>query len=213
MDRKSVLFWNVDTQNDFVEPWGALYVKGAHKLKPKWEEITKVARRLKIRVVSTADYHFVHSSEINEKPDNITTFAPHCLAGTRGAEYVKETNPENPLVFNWDTAYNSMPLTVDVPQYRNFVIRKDAFDVFEGNPVTIPLLEELHPEVVVVYGVSTNVCVDYAVMGLAKRVPLVYVLSDAIKELPKIPLPFKKWEKMGVRMINSVDLFYSFKSR
>ena len=37
------------------------------------------------------------------------------------------------------------------------------------------------------------------------------LLADAIKELPKIPLPYDKWEKMNVKMISSVDLFYSFK--
>ena len=209
--KKSILFWNVDTQNDFVEPWGKLYVKGAEKLKPRWAEITKVARRMKIRVVNTADYHFVHSAEINEKPDLIHTFPAHCLAGTKGAEFIAETAPDNPLVFHWDTIYDTMPLKVDVPQYRNFVILKDAFDVFAGNAVTVKLLEELAPEMVVVYGVTTNVCVDHAVRGLAQRVKQVYVLKDAIKELPKIPLPFGEWEKMNVKLITSVDLFHSFK--
>ncbi|HNU77564.1 MAG: isochorismatase family protein [Prolixibacteraceae bacterium] len=211
MVRSAVLFWNVDTQIDFVEPGGNLYIKGAEKLKPKWAEITKVARRLKIKVVNTADYHYVHSAEINEHPDMVSSFPVHCLAGTRGAEFIKETEPDNPLIFNWDTTYDIMPLKVDVPRYRNFVIRKDAFDVFAGNPVTIPLLTELNPDIVVVYGVSTNVCVDFAVQGLAKRVKQVYVLSDGIKELPRIPLPYEQWEKLGVKMISSVDLYNSFK--
>lgn len=33
-------------------------------------------------------------------------------------------------------------------------------------------------------------CVDAAVRGLVKRGKEVYVVKDAIKELPKIPLPF-----------------------
>ncbi len=213
MNKHSILFWNVDTQNDFVEPWGKLYVKGAEKLKPKWAEITKVAQRLKIKVVNSADYHYIHSAEIDEKPDYIHTFPPHCLAGTPGAEFIKETNPENSLIFNWDTVYDDMPIQVDVPLSRNIIIRKDAFDVFAGNRITELLLDELNPEIVVVYGLTTNVCVDFAVQGLVKKVRQVYVLSDAIKELPKIPLPYDKWEKMNVKMISSVDLFYSFKKK
>ena len=210
--KKSILFWNVDTQNDFVEPWGKLYVKGAEKLKPKWAEITKVARRMKIRVVYTADYHYFHSAEINDKPDFINTFPPHCLAGTKGADFIAETAPDKPLVFNWEATYDMMPMKVDVPTTRNFVILKDAFDVFAGNRVTVPLLEELHPDIVVVYGVTTNVCVDHAVRGLAQRVKQVYILSDAIKELPKIPLPYDDWGKMkNVKLVTSVDLFHSFK--
>lgn len=211
MDKRSILFWNVDTLNDFVEPWGKLYVPGTEKLKPIWADITRVARRLKIRVVNTADYHFIHSPEIDEKPDFISTFPPHCLAGTKGAEFIAETNPDHPLIFNWDTKYETMPLKVDVPQFRNFIIRKDSFDVFAGNPVTLPLLDTLQPEIVVVYGVYTNVCVDYAVQGLAKKVKQLFVLSDAIKELPGIPLPYEKWQKLDVQLVHSKTLFYTFK--
>jgi nicotinamidase/pyrazinamidase len=53
----------------------------------------------------------------------------------------------------------------------------------------------------VVYGVTTNVCVDAAVKGLVKKVNKVYVVKDAIKELPNIPLPFDAWKKKGVEMI------------
>ncbi len=213
MNKRSILFWNVDTQNDFVEPWGKMYVKGAEKLKPKWEEITKLARRLRIKVVNTADYHYMHSAEIDTKPDFIHSFPPHCLADTPGAEFIRETNPENPLIFNWDTAYDSMPLKVDVPLSRNIILRKDAFDVFAGNQITEPLLDELHPEIVVVYGVTANEGVDFAVQGIAKKVKQVYVLSDAIRERPKMPLPYGKWEKMNVKMISSMELYYSFKKK
>jgi nicotinamidase/pyrazinamidase len=93
-----------------------------------------------------------------------------------------------------------MPLKVDVPQFRNFVIRKDSFDVFAGNSITLPLIEALQPEIVVVYGVFTNVCVDFAVQGLAKRVKQLFVLSDAIKELPGIPLPYEKWQNWTYKL-------------
>jgi nicotinamidase/pyrazinamidase len=166
---------------------------------------------LKIRVVNTADYHFIQSAEIDEAPDFINTFPPHCLAGTKGAEYIQETAPDHPLIFDWDSKYDRLTLKVDVPQYRNFVIRKDVFDVFTGNNMTIPLIETLQPEIVVVYGVFTNVCVDYAVEGLAKKVKQLFVLSDAIKELPGIPLPYEKWQKLDVQLVHSKTLFYAFK--
>ncbi len=206
MDSRSMLFWNVDTQNDFIEPSGKLYVKDAELLKPVWAEITKFAQRHKIRVINTADYHFINSAEIDETPDFVNTFPPHCLAETTGSEFIRETNPTDPMVFNWDKSYDLMALSVDLPNYRNIVIRKDAFDVFEGNRITEPLLQILKPEVVVVYGVTTNICVDSAVKGLKKHVKKVVVLTDAIKEIPDLPLPFKTWKKLGVRMLTFSEL-------
>jgi nicotinamidase/pyrazinamidase len=201
MEFRTMLFWNVDTQNDFVEPAGKLYVKDADKLKPVWAEITRYAQRHKIKVVNTADFHYIHSEEIDDTPDFEKTFPSHCMAGTTGAEFIKETNPADPIVFDWDKPYDVMAISLDLSKYRNILIRKDAFDVFAGNKVTEPLLQILKPEVVVVYGVTTNICVDHAVRGLKKQVKKVVVLTDAIKELPGSPLPFKTWQKMGIKMM------------
>jgi nicotinamidase/pyrazinamidase len=206
MEFRTMLFWNVDTQNDFVEPTGKLYVKDAELLKPVWADITRFAQRHKIKVVNTADYHYIHSEEIDDNPDFETTFPTHCLAGTIGAEFVKETNPTEPIVYDWDKSYDIMALSVDLPSYRNFVIRKDAFDVFSGNKITEPLLQMLKPEVVVIYGVTTNISVDHAIRGLKKYVKKVVVLTDAIKEIPGSPQPFKEWKKMGVKMLTFSEL-------
>ena len=36
MELKKVFFWNVDTQRDFMEETGALYVPGARETVPPW---------------------------------------------------------------------------------------------------------------------------------------------------------------------------------
>jgi nicotinamidase/pyrazinamidase len=124
------------------------------------------------------------------------------MANTPGAEYVAETQPEDAVEFDWDKDYDAFDA---VESARNIVIRKDAFDVFAGNPYTDNILQMISPETVVVYGVTTNVCVNDAVVGLSKRVKRVIVLQDAIKELPNIPLPFDEWEKLGVEMMTFED--------
>lgn len=203
MNTSDLLFWNVDTQNDFVEPDGKLYVPGAELLKPVWAEITEFAKQQNIKVVNTADFHYPNSAELSNEPDFISTFPEHCMANTKGAESVMETQPDKPLIYDWDKAY----LTFDeVKSNRNILIRKDAFDVFAGNPHTEAILSILSPKTVVVYGVTTNVCVNDAVVGLAKRVERVIVIEDAIKELPNIPLPFENWTKLGVEMIRLDEL-------
>ena len=204
MDTSNWLFWNVDTQIDFVEPNGKLYVSGAEKLKPAWKELRYLAEEFQIKVVNTADFHWPGSMELSDNPDFISTFPPHCMAETVGAEYVDETKPNDFLIIDWNK-----PFEADLEYLkncRNIVIRKDAFDVFSGNPYSSAIVEIIAPEAVVVYGVTTNVCVNDAVVGLSKRVKDVYVVDDAIKELPNIPLPFEVWKEFGVKMINLSEL-------
>ena len=206
MNLPDLLFWNVDTQYDFVSRQGKLYVQGAELLKPKWKRITQLANENSIRVVNTADYHYPDSLELSSNPNFISTFPPHCMAHTKGAEYIPETNPENAIVFNWNENYSDISKILNRENNRNIIIRKDAFDVFKGNPFTELILNILTPKIVVVYGVTTNVCVNDAVVGLSGRVEKVYVIEDAIKELPNIPLPFENWKKSGVKLIQLNEL-------
>ncbi len=206
MNLKDLLFWNVDTQIDFVSPDGKLYVQDAELLKPKWEKITQLAKKNSIRVINSADYHYPDSTELSSTPDFVNTFPPHCMAKTNGAEYITETKPVNAIIFNWDKTYHNFIELIKVRKYRNIVIRKDAFDVFKGNKLTESIVEYFSPKIVVVYGVTTNVCVNDAVVGLGGRVAEVFVIGDAIKELPNIPLPFDNWKKLGVKIIQLNDL-------
>ena len=204
MDTSNWLFWNVDTQIDFVETDGKLYVNGAERLKPIWNKIRSLAEKYKIKVVNTADFHWPGSKELSDNPDFVSTFPPHCMANTKGAEYVEETRPSNPVIIDWDK-----PFKIEVENFanrRNIIIRKDAFDVFAGNPYATKIVEMLKPETVVVYGVTTNVCVNDAVVGLSKKVENVFVIEDAIKELPNIPLPFENWKNLGIQKVTFNEL-------
>lgn len=202
----NTIFWNVDTQFDFMDPTGKLYVPQAENIKPLLASITKFAQNHSIKVINTADHHHPNSGELSNKPDFITTFPPHCMANSKGAEYIMETMPPKPRgEVLWDTLYTLEQLE-EIAQNSNIIIRKDAFDVFLGNPNTDPLLQILKPRKIVVYGVTTNVCVHHAVMGLAQRGIQVLVIEDAIKELPKLPLPYKEWERAGVKLILSKNI-------
>lgn len=206
------IFWNVDTQFDFVSPDGKLYVAGAELLKPNWEKLTQLAKTNLITVVNTADWHYPGSAELSTNPDFINTFPEHCMANSAGAEYIEETKPENPFVIDWETENYISKNKVDTINQRNIIVRKDAFDVFSGNPYTEQLLKLLSPETIIVYGVTTNVCVNDAVVGLAKRGKNVIVVENAIKELPNIPLPFENWKKLGVKMMNLDKIGKMFQS-
>jgi nicotinamidase/pyrazinamidase len=204
MDLTNWLFWNVDTQIDFVYPRGKLYVEGAEELRPQWKELTRLAHEKSIRVVNTADYHYPNSAEIDSSPDFVNTFPEHCMAKTRGADFIKETDPEDPVIFDWNKDY-LLPLGLfKSREQMNFIIRKDAFDVFAGNPLTETILKELNPETVVVYGITTNI--EVAIKRLVKKVKNVFVVKDAVKDIPNNPLPFDAWEKKGVKLISLNEL-------
>lgn len=206
MFTKDILFWNVDTQIDFMSASGKLYAPDAEQIQPTLKQITSFAKSNNIQVVNTADFHYDSSKELSNNPDFITTFPPHCMANTSGAEYVNETNPEAPFSeVLWDKSYSEKNIR-DLIINRNIIIRKDAFDVFKGNANTDAVLELIAPKKVFVYGVTTNVCVDCAVVGLAQRNIAVYVIEDAIKELPNIPMPYSNWDQLGVKRITFSEI-------
>jgi len=206
MNNNSILFWNVDTQEDFIDAGGNLYVQGAETIRPVLMQLTGMAKSLGIRVINTCDYHFINAEEISDDPDYITKFPPHCMAGTSGAHFIRETDPEMPVIIDWDSDLAIHPEFDDKERFRNIVLRKNDFDVFSGNPYTEMIVKIINPEKIFVYGVTTNICVDLVITGLRERGLDVYVLEDAIKELPNLPLPYEKWRAKGVKMIRFADL-------
>jgi len=206
MSYPKTLFWNVDTQEDFIDQSGKLYVQGAEEIRPVLKQITDFAKSEGIRVINTCDYHHINSEELSSTPDFVTSFPQHCLAGSSGAEFISETLPESPILIDWDLEIAIYAEFDNPERFRNIVIRKDAFDVFTGNPYTEKIVQILQPDQVFVYGVSTNVCVDKAVIGLSERGIKVFVFEDAIKELPNLPLPFEAWKTKGIHIISFSDI-------
>ena len=201
-----IAFFAVDLQKDFMNPDGALYVKGAELIKPKLKEITDFAREKKKIVVNTADCHTKDTKEISDNPDYMTTFPPHCmLLGEGGMDYIEETDPRKDVKSNYCmVCYTDEKIHHTIDRARNIIIYKDAFDVFKGNQFANEVVKRIHADTYIVYGVATNVCVDYAVMGLLERKKKVYVVKDAIKELPNLPIDelYNRWKSNGVHLLD-----------
>jgi len=87
------LLWDVDTQIDFVDPLGKLAVPHALAAVPAMARLVAAARAAGIPHVSSADDHELTDAEISETPDYTTTYPPHCLRGTRGAQKIAERGP------------------------------------------------------------------------------------------------------------------------
>ena len=207
MTNHKTIFWNVDTQYDFMKPDGKLSIAGATAIEGNLEYLTAIAADRSIKVVNTADYHSAASRELSAAPDFKTTFPPHCLAGTKGAEFIDATKPANPYVIDWkDQSFDP----AKVQQHRNIVVYKDEFDAFHptGAPHTEKVLREINADRAIVYGVATNVCVDFAVKGLLQRGLGVYVPTDAIKELPGLSLVtvLDSWKDLGAHLVTTKEV-------
>lgn len=204
MNNKDTIFWNVDTQYDFMMPGGNLYIKNADKIQPKLASLTEFAKNNNIKVVNTGDWHYDDSKELSKTPDFITTFPEHCMVDTIGAEFVFATNPIDSYKIYWkQNKFDEKK----VLENRNITIYKDKFDVFKGNPHTDEIVKILSPKSVVAYGVASNVCADYAVMGLLERKIQVYVPLDSVKGLPNLPEPYEKWEKNGAILTTTDEIY------
>ena len=58
------IYWNVDTQFDFMRKEGKLNVENAVTIEPNLERITKFARENGFPIVNTADWHDENTEEI-----------------------------------------------------------------------------------------------------------------------------------------------------
>jgi len=207
---EETVFWNVDTQIDFMKPDGKLPVgenqEGAEEIEQNLEYLTSLARDRNYTVVNTADWHNQDSEELSEYPDFVNTFPEHCIAGSKGAEYVEATKPEDPVVFDWREDY-SIEKMLQKPA-DEIVVYKDRFNIFEGSPHTESIVDQLSPDKAVVYGVAADKCVDQAVNGLRDRDVDVYVVEDAVKGIDPLEAENSKnsWRERGVETILSTEV-------
>lgn len=196
-----VLFFCVDTQKDFIDEDGLLAVENAKVIRRHLEYLTNLARNKNFRIINTADWHNEDSEELSDTPDFKTTFPTHCVRGTDGAESIDETKSPFAFIVDWDIEELSIEDIQSIEGADEITILKDRFDAWDGNPHTQTVLDAIgEVDAIFVYGVATNVCVDAAVKRLAGQYDNVYVIVDAIKELPNLPIEplIQEWAKLGV---------------
>ncbi len=164
----------VDMQNDFADPQGSLFVKGAAAILPLVNSETRLARDAGAFVVYTQDWH----------PESTKHFAKdggvwpvHCVGGTWGAEF-------HPA------------LDVDGPSVRKGANGEDGYSGFSmKDPTTGAIkptelearLRERGIERVVVVGLATDYCVSATAIDAARLGFGTEVLQDAIASVDLEP--------------------------
>jgi len=163
------VFFDVDTQLDFLFPAGALYVRGAERIVPAVARLNRYAAARGIPVVSTTDAHAENDPEFAVWP-------PHCIAGTTGQHKAETTLLEKRVVI----PNRACDLAIDGAQ--QIIVEKQTVDIFQA-PNLNRVVERLSSDHFVVFGVVTEICVLYAVRGLLTLGKQVVVATDAIETL------------------------------
>lgn len=163
LSSQHTVFIDVDTQIDFVEPSGALYVPGADVLKPRFARLVAAARSAGVAIVASADAH-------PEEDPEFEAFPPHCIAGTAGAGRVEETAIEHDRVVEPDGTSSG--------EGRSVLLKKTAFDLFT-NPEADRVIAATGAKTAVVFGVALDYCVRAAALGLRERGYETVLVRDA----------------------------------
>jgi len=168
----SVILYDVDTQRDFMNSDGALYVPGAEKIKSGIAREIIGALQNGIQIVGSLD---LHDGSEPEMQANGGPFPEHCMDNTKGAHKIEETPSEYVLINPGD--YEDIKDAVDnkTPIY----FSKTTYDVFE-NPEFEKFIKEYGVKEAFVLGVATDYCVKAAVLGMQKLGVQCIVLTGLI---------------------------------
>ncbi len=168
------VFFDVDTQIDFLFPAGALYVPGAEKIVKTLGALTRFAAANRFQIISDTDAHAEDDAEFK-------TWRPHCVIGTAGQQKTTNTLLNQALVLS--STHGSLDaIRSRVGNAAQIIVEKQTLDCFT-NPNLRPLLDVIGADRYVVYGVVTEYCVQCAAFGLLKTGAQVELVTDAVKSL------------------------------
>lgn len=192
MGRSALLI--VDVQNDFC-PGGALPAPRGHEVVPVLNRCISICKDLGLPIFASRDWHPPNSKHFEEGGGR---WPPHCVQGTKGAEF-----------------------HVDLRLPREAVVvtkgadpEEDAYSVFQGvdergKPFE-DVLRTLDVERLFVGGLATDYCVLSSVLDARKRGLDVVVLTDAIRAVDVRPgdgeTALKRMVEAGARPGTSEDV-------
>jgi nicotinamidase/pyrazinamidase len=170
---EAMIFFDVDTQRDFMDSDGALYVPEAEAIKPNIERLLRAAGAYGITTISSLCAH-------ERDDDEFKIFPPHCIDGTPGAARVFKELPKLPRVEIAVDAAQDAPKQIE--QGQHYVVKKKVFDLFAN----AWLAEQrqrgtFREQTCVVFGVATDYCVRACGLGLAIVGAHVLLVEDAIR--------------------------------
>jgi nicotinamidase/pyrazinamidase len=163
------VFFDIDTQIDFLFPAGGLYVPGAERLILALHRLNHHAAAHGIPLISSMCAHTEDDPEFRQWP-------AHCVAGTVGQLKPSETMVEKRAVIG--VASGDYP----IHGAHQVLFEKNQLDI-TASPNFRPLLDRLAADHYVIYGVVTEYCVRFAALALLDTGKPVSLATDAIQTL------------------------------
>ena len=204
--RSDQIFWDVDTQVDFMKSDGRLYVPDSEAIIPVLQRLTDHAHTHRIRIVASSDDHVPGHRELSDTPDWKTTFPEHCMRGTPGQLKIPETTLNHPLKIEPEAQDPAAIGARARGHDGDILFLKHWFDVFTNENV-LPVLRALAPARIVLYGVALDVCDRYAIEGLLTHRPDIRLtlVTDAARAIhpEQNQALLKGWEQRGVQLVTS----------
>lgn len=190
MADSELIFVDIDTQVDFMEPAGRLYVPGAEAIVPALKRLFGFAAGEHVPVLSSVDEHAPDDPEFKQWP-------PHCVSGTPGQEKIAVTLMSRRVVAGPDVSSldetlrlrkgaspsHATGLHVELRILEAFdqvIFPKATLDAFD-NPHFARIIDLLGDRQFVVFGVATDFCVNLATRGLLQRGRAVKIVRDAVR--------------------------------
>ncbi len=171
--KNKTVFVDIDTQFDFMNPRGNLYVPGAEDIVDNIKKLFDYAKEHKIKILSSVDAHTVDDPEFK-------LFPSHCIKGTLGNQKIEAgICKDNILIENVE-----QDITESMMDHEQIIVESQTFDIFESIN-TDGIVNKLDACNYVVFGVATDYCVKAAVLGLLQRGYNVCLVTDATKAITK----------------------------
>ena len=167
--KNKTVFVDIDTQFDFMNPKGALYVPDAEDIIDNIKKLFDYAKEHKIKILSSTDAHTVDDPEFK-------LFFPHCVKDTPGNQKIDaSTCKDNIVIENVE-----QDITESMLDHDQIIIEKQSHDIFDNTNIDKVIIQ-LYASDYVVFGVATDYCVKLAVLGLLRRGYKVTLVTDAVK--------------------------------
>ena len=166
-----LVFVDIDTQRDFLEPTGALYVPGSAEILANLRRLTEFAAGHQIPILATSCAHHPDDPELTQSSRPIAW-----PARADKSAWPKRLCPDS-VVLDVDER-----LTGELPLH--LTLLKRELDVF-SRPDADELIARYNQNqpTFVVYGVATDYCVRAAVEGLLQRHCRVAIVADAVRAI------------------------------
>ena len=193
-----IAFVDVDTQFDFMNPKGSLYVPGAVEIIPNLKKLMKAARKYGVPIVGSVDAHTSDDPEFEE-------FPPHCVKGTPGWEKIPETTLAGMIIIPMDALPDNVNLSPPGP----VILEKKAYRtaIFDSNHAEAAIRATGETRFAV-FGVATDYCVGAAARGLLDRDYAVLLVTDAIRAIDQTggEKTIRELSEKGARLVTTKEL-------